>query len=69
MDAFYVPFTGDTIVNNIHMASVPLKEDKNIKIALFIDSYLPYIVLTSLHILFPLILKYLETEFWRHAYI
>ena len=32
-----MPFIGDTIFNKIQMAYDPLKENKNIKIVLFID--------------------------------
>lgn len=45
LGAFYVPFPGETIENKIHKASVPLNENKNIKLTSFIN----YLLLATHH--------------------
>lgn len=45
LGVFYVPFPGETIENKIHMASVALKENKNTKVASFIN----YLLLATHH--------------------
>lgn len=45
LGVFYVPFPGETIENKIPKASVPLKENKNIKLTSFIN----YLLLATHH--------------------